>query len=173
MAGVQHLSLPSETRQVRQRKCKSDTAQEPHLAYFRRPQSLTSWISSAILTATPKSVRIPIGTRGCRQQWPQQWPQPSIPKYSWISSVNLPLSTSLPSLFPAERTSSSQTTYWYRKTGNMIEMAACKNQTRSINMTWDNSSGSRDLRRKKRNTHWNAEAWVVSLGTLVLSPSAC
>ena len=36
-------------------------------------------------------------------------------------------------------------------------------------MIWDNSSGSRDLRRKKRNTHQDAEAWVVSLGTLVLS----
>ena len=51
----------------------------------------------------------------------------------------------------------------------MIERAACKNQTISINMIWDNSSGSRDLRRKKRNTHQDAEAWVVSLGTLVLS----
>ena len=166
MAGVQHLSLPSEDQaRERQRKCKGDTAQEPHLAHFRRPQSLTSWISWAILTATPKSVRIPTGTGECRQQWPQ----PSTPKYAGVSSVSLLLSTSLPSGFSAETTSSSQTTYWCRKTGNMIERAACKNQTRSVNMTWDNSSGSRDLRRKKRNTHQDAEAWAISLGTLVLS----
>ena len=50
------------TRQVRQRKHKGDVTQEPHSAYFRRPQSLISYISWVVPTATLKFVgnrRIP------------------------------------------------------------------------------------------------------------------
>lgn len=165
MAGVQHLHLPSEDQESEAEKVQGWYSSGTPLGVFQE-------------TSKPYLVNL-LGNSHCYTQvcqdshWTeechQQWPQLSIPKYSWVSIVSLLLSTSLPSGFSAEITSSSQTTYWCRKTGNMIERAACKNQTRSINMIWDNSSGSRDLRRRKRNTHQDAEAWVVSLGTLVLS----
>lgn len=78
MAGVQHLHLPSEDQESEAEK-RVIQLRKTHLAYFRRPQSFTQESLGAIFTATPKSVRIPIEQKNATRQWPQL----SIPKYSW------------------------------------------------------------------------------------------